>query len=157
MLGGWKGAYEGKKWWGSAAVQLLTDQDFSDLLHYPHACLDTGSPYIVLPGRCASPAPGEDCFPATVRVEVAVGSDGICATFNLPPRGRVIGFGGVGGVKRDRYLFCAEIAVEGLNHDDLVSIVFLDPSELPYPIVGLTEVVEDGRSITFSGKGYRTG
>ena len=156
MSGRWRGIYEGKKWWSPVTVQLLTDRGFSEVLHYPRACLDTGSPYIVFPGKCASPPLDEDRPPATVPVEIAVGPGGTRTTLNLPPRGRVIGFGGVGGTRRDRYLFCADVDVEGLEYDDLVSIVFFDPSELSHPIIGLTEFVGNGGSITFGGKGFRT-
>lgn len=153
MAAGWKGVYEDGKWWSPVAVRVLSVLGFSETIRFPRASLDTGSPYTILPGKCLSPISDRDFFPDFV--EAVLGGTDHGTILDLPPRGRVIGFGGVGGAKRDRYLFCAEISVDGLEYKDLVNVVFFDPDELPHPIVAIAEVVESGRPVTFSCKGFR--
>lgn len=155
MPGQWKGVYENRKWASSTTVQFLSDIGISPPIRYPRAIVDTGSPFIIFPGTCPMSPSDAVTLPDIVHVQVAANSAEYI-DINLSPRGRVFQCGGVGGTLRDRYVFCADVTVTGLEFPDLVSVIFFDPIDLSYtPIISIDLIIQYGHSVVFSREGFR--
>lgn len=110
------------------------------------ALLDTGSPYIILPGRCRL-----NPYDERVIVEPR-GCEPVCSRVLLRTRGRQERFGGVGAQRKPHFPFRANLHIRGFARLEWTTVYF--DEEVQYALVGTPFLFHDGGTC-FSENGYK--